>query len=572
MVPPINNVFVGGTIRFTEVDAYYHMRLIDNLVANFPHRMIIDPFNAFPTKESFIAWPPLFDYIIATPAKIFGHLDLIAVFIPVILGVLTIIPVYFIAKKLFGKVTALFAAVLIAVLPGPFLNRTSLGYVDHHALETLLVACIMLFAILMNNKKWYDWRGILCGVFMGLFVWTWNGAQLIALILFIAISLKFILKRESTLNYSLAFIFPLIAAYLLPASNRLAEMIIPAFIVCVIAPIVYELLLKLKGKSFYIAISVIALSIIAVVIKLDGHLFAQANAQLGYIFAWSFSGVGEMVPLLFASNAVLTYFTLSIFTALFATFIILFKYNNSSYLIFIIWSVTIALAAFAQQRYSYYLAVNIAILSAFFISYVISRVNKKVFVGALLSIFIILPNIPVGIALLSYDKVITNDWYDSMIWLKANSPDPGVNYDKIVSYDYEFPESSYGVLCWWDYGYFVTQIAQRPAISSPSVYGVSAPFFVGESPISVKSRVDDPINIIREYKVGYIVVNKELIKELFPSLVFIDKVKLSDYIKDGQYTQKYYDTPAYQLWNNTSDLPVELVYSNESIKIYEVVK
>ena len=33
---PHDQVFDGDTIKFTSVDAYFHMRLVDNLAQNFP--------------------------------------------------------------------------------------------------------------------------------------------------------------------------------------------------------------------------------------------------------------------------------------------------------------------------------------------------------------------------------------------------------------------------------------------------------------------------------------------------------------------------------------------------------
>ena len=40
---PYDKVFSGDWIKFTSVDAYFHMRLVDNLVHNFPYHMAIDP-------------------------------------------------------------------------------------------------------------------------------------------------------------------------------------------------------------------------------------------------------------------------------------------------------------------------------------------------------------------------------------------------------------------------------------------------------------------------------------------------------------------------------------------------
>jgi len=41
-------VFGGDWIKFTGVDAYYHMRLVDNLVHNFPNLIQFDPYFSYP--------------------------------------------------------------------------------------------------------------------------------------------------------------------------------------------------------------------------------------------------------------------------------------------------------------------------------------------------------------------------------------------------------------------------------------------------------------------------------------------------------------------------------------------
>ena len=41
---PYDQVFAGEWIKFTGVDAYWHMRIVDNLVHNFPHLNSFDPY------------------------------------------------------------------------------------------------------------------------------------------------------------------------------------------------------------------------------------------------------------------------------------------------------------------------------------------------------------------------------------------------------------------------------------------------------------------------------------------------------------------------------------------------
>ena len=45
---PYDHVFIGEWIKFTSVDAYFHMRMVDNLVHNFPNLIDFDPYLLYP--------------------------------------------------------------------------------------------------------------------------------------------------------------------------------------------------------------------------------------------------------------------------------------------------------------------------------------------------------------------------------------------------------------------------------------------------------------------------------------------------------------------------------------------
>ena len=105
---PYDQVFTNEWIKFTGVDGYYHMRLIDNLVQNFPHRITFDPYTSYP-GGFFVGWPPFFDWLLAGIAWLIGlgsptqhTTDVVGVYLPAILGALTVIPVYFIGQALFN--------------------------------------------------------------------------------------------------------------------------------------------------------------------------------------------------------------------------------------------------------------------------------------------------------------------------------------------------------------------------------------------------------------------------------------------------------------------------------------
>jgi len=45
---PYNQVFVGDWVKMTGVDAYYYMRLVDNLMRHFPQLTQFDPYLQYP--------------------------------------------------------------------------------------------------------------------------------------------------------------------------------------------------------------------------------------------------------------------------------------------------------------------------------------------------------------------------------------------------------------------------------------------------------------------------------------------------------------------------------------------
>jgi dolichyl-diphosphooligosaccharide--protein glycosyltransferase len=130
-------------VNFLENDAWYHVRVIEHQVRNFPHRLTVDPYAA--PGGMYVPLAPLFDTLIATVVWATAGSDASAAYIervsalaPPVMGALAIAAVWWLAALAFGRWAGLMAALLAAVLPGHFLDRTLLGFVDHHALEAWL--------------------------------------------------------------------------------------------------------------------------------------------------------------------------------------------------------------------------------------------------------------------------------------------------------------------------------------------------------------------------------------------------------------------------------------------------
>jgi asparagine N-glycosylation enzyme membrane subunit Stt3 len=67
-------------------------------------------------------------------------------------------------------------------------------------------------------------------------------------------------------------------------------------------------------------------------------------------------------------------------------------------------------------------------------------------------------------------------WVDSLVWLKDNTPepfgDPAAYYRQYEApppgETFDYPPTAYGVTSWWDYGYWILEIAHRIPSANPS--------------------------------------------------------------------------------------------------------
>ena len=129
-------------------DEYYHMRRILYGVNNFPDVLWFDSYLNYPHGLS-ITWPPLFDQISAALCLALGQhtktgVEMTAAFVPVIIGLLAMVVVYYIMRELFDHRVALLASFMAALAPY-YLLYTMVAATDHHSLEVFLQLVSLLF-------------------------------------------------------------------------------------------------------------------------------------------------------------------------------------------------------------------------------------------------------------------------------------------------------------------------------------------------------------------------------------------------------------------------------------------
>ena len=645
-VLPYDQVFSGDWIKFTGIDAYYHMRIVDNLALNFPSHMSVDPYRIYPGAPGVVSIR-FFDWLLASSIWVIGlgtptkHLvDIVGVYFPAVLGALTVIPVYFIGKELFGRGAGMLSAGLIAILPGEIMGRSILGFTDHHIAEILFSATTILFLILaikntrrrqltFSHFKRRDWStsakpviySLLAGIFLGIYILTWLGGLLFVFIIALYFTIQFIidhLKHQSTdylviVGVVFFFIALVISLPSSPSSLQLASLIIALLIPLVLngisrilaswelKPAYYPLTLVGLGLAGLGLLHLISSSLLGSMINAF-DIFMPRGAQLTTI---------EMQPLFFPGGTfsfavAWGNFTTSFYLGFISLALLIYlviKQGSGEKNLLVVWSVVILAATIGQRRFAYYFAVNVALLTGFLsvlIYYIIQFIidylggRKTDYSSQQILKFTGFPGLigrpekqrsriemkkakriemkkakrrqrpetatgglhltarPVAIALgiivifflvfypitgpspdgqkLAIDTASqarfapTNAWMNSLTWLKENTPDPFDNpdfyYESLqpppLGESYKYPESAYGVLSWWDYGYWITRIAHRIPNTNPSqdprTLTSAATFFTSQDENSANE-------IAQDFGSAYVIIDTKTATSKFHAVI-----------------------------------------------------
>ncbi|EMA72090.1 oligosaccharyl transferase, archaeosortase A system-associated [Halorubrum distributum] len=164
-------------------------------------------------------------------------------------------------------------------------------------------------------------------------------------------------------------------------------------------------------------------------------------------------------------------------------------------LYFVVWAAFIGSAAFTQVRFNYYLAVVIAVGTAYFLQVALDALDltsldavrdiegwQILTVAAVLAVLIV-PLVgvatPVWQAGNSSQPGSVVQWDESLQWMNDETPQPGElegadnpmelygTYERPADGDFEYPEGAYGVQSWWDYGHWITTRAERIPNANP---------------------------------------------------------------------------------------------------------
>ncbi|MFC1462615.1 STT3 domain-containing protein [Verrucomicrobiota bacterium] len=194
-------IFGPKHVRFVASDALYHMRRVYIAIGNGLRIPEYDPFMNFP--EGFHCnWPPLFDQCIAGIALLLGGgnpspqlVDTVGAVLPPVLGALTVLAVYPVARAYVSDIAAVLACAVLAVLPF-HVQISVLGRPDHHV-AVVFVSCLLLATTLalprQESRAKLAALSIVTGFLLCLALNIWVGSLLLVVILAIHFAVAFAL-------------------------------------------------------------------------------------------------------------------------------------------------------------------------------------------------------------------------------------------------------------------------------------------------------------------------------------------------------------------------------------------
>ncbi|MDO8677098.1 MAG: STT3 domain-containing protein [Acidobacteriota bacterium] len=504
----------GATrINFLETDAWYHVRLVENQVRNFPHHITVDPYAA--PDGQFVAVAPLFDAAIATvvfvtrgPSAPTAYIERVAALAPPIMGVLAVAAVWALATIAFDRRANLIAAFLAAVLPGHFLDRTLVGFVDHHALEVLLsFATLAALAWLVRSPG--AWSPTAAGVCLGLYLLAWSsGAFLVAILTGWIVVSAFVGEQKTVVatarGVALAAIVALALVLLLqnPAMFRYNTQI-ASLVGLLSASAIVALVSERKvfrSASSVSSAALLSLSVASAALLVAAYVWApdlvrQVTSDLSRFRPDpTRMAVLEARPLfLYTGNwdwlQPWTFFRSGFYIgalALIALAFTIWRSRRLDHLLIVIFTAAAFIATIGQNRFGYYLvpatAVVIGWLSVRVLDWggvphagnpmpnvrVVMPLQREVAV-ILVAGLAIAPNLVPAALTTTRAGGMADYWANAMEWLRASTPPPfGSDALYNARYGDTNPAASYTVMNWWDQGYWIVQAGHRVPVSNPT--------------------------------------------------------------------------------------------------------
>jgi len=460
----------------------------------------------------------------------------VAVLFPVVAGALTSLASYFLGKDLWGRGAGLLAALFMALNPSN-ISRTTLGFLRHEPLGILLMILVFIF-FLRANQKGRGMRGtigysVLAGLSLFYLTAAWAASYypMDLIVLYVAaLVVAGRYTRQLLLSYSVTYgAFLFLAPLAIPklgfgSLTSLTFLVIPGVLILLLAREAAGILATWRYRAYaliVVSVVLVGLAYALVTLKImalpSGKFLSTLNpfTRLDMPIVAS---VSEHRPATWASFFY-EYNTLT-FLGLFGFFFVLRRLRDTDIFITIA-ALTSLYFSGSLVRLTLILAPTFSILAAIAtvemakpavdilrqaVIFPKRRIPGLVKIGRefglavlLILIIAIVPAFskavtaayaPATIATSSIPMVPSEgtkyqDWLEALAWLHDNTPQSSV------------------VMAWWDYGYWITALADRKTLADNGTQNTTQIAMIAQMFMRNETTA---VPMMQRYNVSYVVI------------------------------------------------------------------
>jgi len=527
-------------LYLSEFDPYWHYRCADYIANNGIEAFLLWTDNmswvpggrpvAISTPIGLPLFAALVQYLLRAVGVAVDMLTL-TILIPPVSGVFAALSVYFLARELASKEAGVVSAILIA-FNGSHIERTHLGFFKHETLGIPLIVITVLFylkAVKSEDEKGAWLYAILSGLSLGYLGITWTGyvyaTGLVSLLTVVLTLLSLVDTSRMLLVFSVVQGLFMGIASVFPRSQSEMLSLYFALALAAFASIVLkremDRMRSLKAKVSFVAGAFAILGLLALVAvqvgllsglygKLAAILNPALRSQDAIIESVSEHKVSSWYTLFSDHGPLLLLFGFSLVTSITSltvdnVFLILTGATSLYFstmmvrLGLILSSFSTSFGAVGAQR----------LISGMFPEssgappLEVRRTRRKgeavgfstVALSGILVAGLLAPAVITGMghagapvtivgATLPY-AVQWPDWLETVAWIRENTPKGSV------------------IMAWWDYGYWITTLGDRPTIIDNATINTTQVALVGKAFISNDTIA---LPIMRRLNVSYVVV------------------------------------------------------------------
>ncbi len=546
IIMPSQDLIKEGNYNFPDVDSYYHLWQADYIYDNWPNIQTYTTMLNWPDGQN-VGQTPLNSWLVATIAKFSGlTVNQVGFYWPAILGLFSVILVFLIGWLVWNKWAGLIAMASLSVMQGEFYGRLSVGVCDQHALEVFLTTLLILFIVLtFKNWKWSFGSGIM----LGMYYLAWSGAPIYTVILLIVLVVQSIINKYrnvSNHDLTLSTLITLGMGFgLFAVWNSNDAKYIFVYGLSVLVPFIVQILSRyIKKPSFYI-VSIIVAGIAGFtgiyfynpeLVKLTLVELQNLTATVGASAGSLGSTISEVQPLFapygeFTFGLVIGCFGLTFLFGIGGIILSFKTQGKGDRLTILVWTLMMFLITSFQRRFGYYLALNLCLMSGYFWWFILNKYGWREYskkqhkeglkgqyfspVFSVLGVVLIIATIIVPNSMMTasvthtHPYALTKAWQEGLEFIKDKTPQ----------------ENTYGVISWWDYGYWILREGERPVPVHPGGGDLTkiSQFFTTDT-------TEVANNIAKEIKCKYVVIDYQMAHQKFYAIPLLAGYK--DYTEE----------------------------------------